>query len=154
MLVPSIQQDIVLKGSPLRTFFIEVDELTSWQGILNPIIGFPSGRRTLFLHSICCLALCEPAATELKIKKRSRIAQIFFGVFSRIRFLIYFFLIYLLIFVWSGLYLDRTKGISDGFFFWFCLHIKWFVWFGRLVLNLSYANVFFRTRIGRIWRIF
>ena len=46
--------------------------------ILNSIIGFPSGRRTLFLHSICCLALCEPAATELKIKKRSRIAQIFF----------------------------------------------------------------------------
>ena len=25
------------------------------------------------LHSTCCLALCKPAATELKIKKRSRI---------------------------------------------------------------------------------
>ena len=76
--------------------------------ILNSIIGFSSGRRTLFLnrrsrqffilhssffilHSNCCMALCEPAATELEIKKRSRIAQIFFGVFSRIRFLIFSF---------------------------------------------------------------
>ena len=36
------------------------------------IIGFPFGRRTLFLHSsfkwICSMALCKPAATELKSK--------------------------------------------------------------------------------------
>ena len=73
--------------------------------ILNSIIGFPSGRRTSFLnrrsrqffilhssffilHSNCCIALCKPAATELESKKRSRI---FFGVFSRIRFLIFLF---------------------------------------------------------------
>ena len=42
---------------------------------LNCIIGFPPGRRTSFLHSTCCLALCKPAATELEIKKRSRIAR-------------------------------------------------------------------------------
>ena len=34
--------------------------------------GFSVGRRTLFLHSHCCIALCEPAATELESKKRSR----------------------------------------------------------------------------------
>ena len=37
--------------------------------------------------------------------------------------------------------------------FLICLHIKWFVWFGRLVVNLIYANVFFRTLIARITRI-
>ena len=57
---------------------------------LNCINGFPFGRRTLFLHSTCCLALCKPAATELKIKKRSRIARMHTESFTRIRFLIFF----------------------------------------------------------------
>ena len=38
-------------------------------------------------------------------------------------------------------------------FLWFCLHIKWFVWFGRLVFNLIYTRMFFRTLIERIKRI-
>ena len=44
-------------------------------------IGFPFGRRTLFLHSHCCLALCEPAATELKSKNAHGASRIFNGVF-------------------------------------------------------------------------
>ena len=40
--------------------------------------GFSVGRRTLFLHSHCCIALCEPAATEQKTKKRSRNITDFF----------------------------------------------------------------------------
>ena len=47
----------------------------------------------LFLHFHCCMALCKPAATELKIKKRSRIARIFFGVFYTDSFFDFFFLI-------------------------------------------------------------
>ena len=38
------------------------------------------------------MALCKPAATELKIKERSRIGCN--GVFSRIRFLIFSFDLY------------------------------------------------------------
>ena len=40
------------------------------------------------------------------------------------------------------------------FFFWLCLHIKWFVR-GRLVFNLNIIlrECFFRTRIARITRI-
>ena len=64
---------------------------------LNCIIGFPFGRRTLFLHSTCCIALCKPAATELKSKNAHGLHGCN-GVFSRIRFLIFFFLIYILIF--------------------------------------------------------
>ena len=37
-------------------------------------------------------------------------------------------------------------------FLWFCLHIKWFVR-GRLVFNLIYTRMFFRTLIERIKRI-
>ena len=70
---------------------------------------------------------------SLNQKTLTEYHRFFFGVFSRIRFLIFF---------WHGLYLDRTNGILDGFVYWFCLHIKWFVW-GRLVFNLIYANVFF-----------
>ena len=39
----------------------------------------------------CCMALCEPAATELESKNAHGISPIFFGVFSRIRFLIFLF---------------------------------------------------------------
>ena len=121
--------------------------------------GFSGGRRTSFLHSIilnrrsrqffilhssffilhshCCMALCEPAATELKSKKRSRNISGFFS--ESFGFVFWFFF---LIFFWHGLYLDRTNGILYGFVYWSCLHIKWFVW-GRLVFNLIYANVFF-----------
>ena len=56
----------------------------------------------VILHSICCVALCEPAATELESKKHSRISRIFFGVFSRICFLIFvliLFLIFILILI-------------------------------------------------------
>ena len=66
--------------------------------------------------------------------------------FSRIRFLIY-----VLIFVWFWLYLGRTNGILDGLFFWFCLHIKWFVWFGRLVFYIIWyiRECFFEHEICR-----
>ena len=62
---------------------------------LNSLIGFPSGRRTSFLHSIilhfhCCIALCKPAATELK-SKNTHGYHWCNGVFTRIRFLIFSF---------------------------------------------------------------
>ena len=62
-------------------------------------IGFPFGRRTLFLHSHCCLALCEPAATELKSKNAHGASRIFNGVFYTDSFFDFLFLIYLLILI-------------------------------------------------------
>ena len=43
----------------------------------------------VILHSICCNALCQPAATELKSKNTHGVSRIFYGVFSRICFLIF-----------------------------------------------------------------
>ena len=57
-----------------------------------------------------------------------------------------FILIFVLIVPW------QDKGDLRRILLWLCLHIKWFVW-GRLVFNLIYANVFFRTLIARITRI-
>ena len=45
--------------------------------------------KLLTLNSICHNSSCEPAATELKSKNAHGISQIFNGVFTRIRFLIY-----------------------------------------------------------------
>ena len=101
---------------------------------------------------------------SLNQKNAHGISLICHGVFSRIRFFDFFVWFIFWFSFWFGLCLDRTNGISDGFFFWLCLHIKWFVWFGRLVFDLIYANVFFeheicrrptdqREVIARIWRI-
>ena len=63
----------------------------------------------------------------------------------------FFFLIYILIFFWSGLYLDRTRGILGGFpFDSVCILNDSGE---RLVLNLIYTRMFFRTLIARIKRI-
>ena len=43
----------------------------------------------VILHSICSMALCEPAATELESKNTHGASRICFGVFSRICFLIF-----------------------------------------------------------------
>ena len=79
----------------------------------NSSLAFPSAAERCFfiLHSNCCIALCEPAATELKSKKRSRISLMQRSLYTDS----FFCLIYLLIFIWFGLYLNRTNGISDGF---------------------------------------
>ena len=44
--------------------------------------------RIFILHSHRCIALCKPAATELESKNAHGVSPIYFGVFSRIRFLI------------------------------------------------------------------
>ena len=63
--------------------------------------------RIFILHSHRCIALCKPAATELESKNAHGVSPIYFGVFSRIRFLIIsFWFIF-----WLWLYLDRTNGI-------------------------------------------
>ena len=43
----------------------------------------------------------------------------------------------------------RTRGILDGFVYWFCLHIKWFVWL-EISVQLNIRECFFRTLIARI----
>ena len=45
-----------------------------------------SGRRTLFLHSICCMALCEPAATERKSKNTHGLSQMQRSLFTDLFF--------------------------------------------------------------------
>ena len=49
-----------------------------------------SGRRTLFLHSICCMALCEPAATECKSKNTHGLSRMQRSLFTDL-FLIFLF---------------------------------------------------------------
>ena len=78
--------------------FLAVVELRFFcNTILNSIIGFPSGRRTLFLHSkllIRFAALCKPAATELESKNAHGISDFFRSLltdpFFDLFFLIFF----------------------------------------------------------------
>ena len=55
------------------------------------------------------MALCEPAATELKSKNAHGVSQMHTESFTRIRFLIY---LLILIVPW------QDKGILDGFCKW------------------------------------
>ena len=48
----------------------------------------------VILHSICSIALCKPAATELKSKNTHGVSLIYYGVFSRICFFDFFFDLY------------------------------------------------------------
>ena len=148
--------------------FLAVFELRFFcNTILNSIIGFPSGRRTLFLHSSFFILIAALRSVSLRLQSLNQKTLTEYRIFSESfhGFVFWFFLfdflltwivpwqdkwdfrrIFLLIVPW------QDKGILDGFVYWFCLYIKWFVW-GRLVFNLIYANVFFRTLIERIWRI-
>ena len=148
--------------------------------------GFSVGRRTSFLHSIilnrptadnsslafppaaercffilrCSFSLLHCALWACGYRAWNQKTLTEYHRFFRSLFTDSFFDFFFLIFFWHGLYLDRTRGILDGpffwlclgrtrgildgFIYWFCLHIKWFVW-GRLVFNLIYANVFSNT---------
>ena len=100
--------------------FFRSRELTSWQGILNSIIinrrsrqffiGFPSGRRTSFLHSsLRSVSLQLQSLNQKTLTDYHRCN----GVFYTDSFFDFFFLIYLLIFFL--IVPCRTRRISDGF---------------------------------------
>ena len=125
----------------------------------NSSLAFPPAAERCFfiLHSSFFIAALRSVSLRLQSLNQKTLTE-YHRFFSE-SFSDSFFDFFFLIFFWHGLYLDRTNGILDGSFFWlflgrtrgildgfvywFCLHIKWFVWFGRLVFNLIYANVFF-----------
>ena len=103
------------------------------------------------------MALCEPAATELKSKNAHGVSDATES-FTRIRFLI-LSAYYMIRLIWE---IRGQLNIRECFFSNtnrtnltnclgcdpVCIRGR-----GRLVFNLIYANVFFRTRIARITRI-
>ena len=74
---------------------VRVNRMKNWK------LAFPSAVECCFfiLHSHCCLALCEPAATELKSKNAHGSHRFFRSLLHGSVFLIYFFLIYILIYL-------------------------------------------------------
>ena len=58
--------------------FIMVHKEIHWLSFRSPKVV----SSFLTLNSICCMALCESAATELESKNAHGISPIFFGVFT------------------------------------------------------------------------
>ena len=78
-------------------------------------IAFPLGRRTSFLHSNWLAAL-RSVSLRLQSLNQKTLTDYHWcnGVFYTDSFFWFFRLIYILIFIWFGLCLGRTRGISDG----------------------------------------
>ena len=69
----------------------------------------------VILHSICCVALCEPAATELKSKNTHGVSRIYHGVFYTDSFFDFSFWFCFWFLFWFWLYLARQWGFKTDF---------------------------------------
>ena len=85
----------------------------------NDSIHRPILQRLLIYVPISLLHLAALRSVSLRLQSLNQKTLTEYhwcnGVFSRIRFFDFFLLIYLLIFFWFRLCLDRTRGIIDGF---------------------------------------